>query len=45
MLTLLIKLYEVLFEGSFQVQGMENDEMKYGKKLTLGDAHVTPRNI
>jgi hypothetical protein len=24
---------------------MESDEMKYGKKLKLGDAHVTPRNI
>jgi hypothetical protein len=24
---------------------MGSDEMKYGKKLKLGDAHVTPRNI
>jgi hypothetical protein len=24
---------------------MESDEMKYGRKLKLGDAHVTPRNI
>jgi hypothetical protein len=24
---------------------MESDEMKYGQKLKLGDAHVTPRNI
>jgi hypothetical protein len=27
------------------VQGKESDEMKYGQKLKLGDAHVTPRNI
>jgi hypothetical protein len=24
---------------------LEIDEMKYGKKLKLGDSHVTPRNI
>jgi hypothetical protein len=24
---------------------MESDEMKYGQKLKLGDAHVTPKNI
>jgi hypothetical protein len=24
---------------------MENDEMKYGQKLKLGDAHFTPRNM
>jgi hypothetical protein len=24
---------------------MESDEMKYGQKLKLGDAHVIPRNI
>jgi hypothetical protein len=42
---LLIELCEVLYEGSFQVWGKENDEMKYGQKLKLGDAHFTPRNI
>jgi hypothetical protein len=45
MLTLLIELCEVLYKGSFQVYGMESDEMKYGQKLKLGDALVTPRNI
>jgi hypothetical protein len=44
-LVLLIELCEILYEGSFQVLGKENDEMKYGQKLKLGDAHVTPRNI
>jgi hypothetical protein len=24
---------------------MRLDEMKYGQKLKLGDAHVTPRNV
>jgi hypothetical protein len=42
---LLIELCEVLYEGSFQVQGKESDEMKYGQKLKIGDAHVTSRNI
>jgi hypothetical protein len=28
MLTLLIELCEVLYEGSFQVYGMESDEMR-----------------
>jgi hypothetical protein len=37
MLTLLIELCLVLYEG--------RDEIKNGKNLKLGDAHVTPRNI